>query len=138
MTALNAVASRAALAAGVTCATDVTGFGLLGHASHVARASDVTLRFAGTTLPELAGAREIWRSGTRTSGAERNEEFVAPLADWSAARDVDVALALDPQTSGGLLVAVPPAALAGYLSAVPGSVEVGLVEPRGRTLVVLE
>jgi selenide,water dikinase len=138
MASLNAVASRAALAVGVRCATDVTGFGLLGHASHVARASEVTLRIHGAGLPELPGARALWRDGVRTGGAERNESFVAPLVDWSAAEDVDRALALDPQTSGGLLCAVPPDRLAEYLSAVPGSVVIGSVEPRGNVLLVLE
>jgi selenide,water dikinase len=137
MRALNAIASRAALANDVRCATDVTGFGLLGHGSHIARASDVTLRFDGRALPELPGARALWEGGVRTGGAERNESFVAPLADWSAARPADVALALDPQTSGGLLVAVPPARLADYLSAVVGSVVVGQVEARGNALIVL-
>lgn len=137
MRALNAVASRAALANDVRCATDLTGFGLLGHASHIARASDVTLRFDGRLLPELPGARALWASGVRTGGAERNESFVATLADWVAARPADIALALDPQTSGGLLVAVPPARLADYLSAVSGSVVVGQVEVRGNALIVL-
>ena len=138
MRSLNAGASRAALALGLRCATDVTGFGLLGHASHIARASDVTLRFAASSLPELPGARASWRDGIRTGGAERNESFVAPLADWSTADPADVALALDPQTSGGLLVAVPPTRVAEYLSAVAGSVVVGVVEPRGSVLLVLE
>ena len=137
MRALNAVASRAALAVGVRCATDVTGFGLLGHASHVARASDVTLRIHGRSLPELLGARQLWRDGVRTGGAERNERFVAALADFTTADPADVALALDPQTSGGLLVAVPPARVADYLSAVAGSVIIGSVEPRGTVPLVL-
>jgi selenide,water dikinase len=137
MASLNAIASRAALAAGVRCATDVTGFGLLGHASHVARASNVTLRIDGRSLPELPGARALWRDGVRTGGAERNESFVAPLTDWSTADQADRALALDPQTSGGLLLAVPPAQLADYLSAVPGSVVIGSVEARGNLLLVL-
>ena len=137
MRSLNAVASRAALALGLRCATDVTGFGLLGHASHIARASDVTLRFAASSLPELPGARASWRDGIRTGGAERNESFVALIADWSTADPADVALALDPQTSGGLLVAVPATRVAEYLSAVAGSVVVGVVEPRGSVLLVL-
>jgi selenide,water dikinase len=138
MRALNAPASRAALAAGIRCATDVTGFGLLGHASHVARASGVALRIRGAALAELPGARALWRAGVRTGGAERNESFVAPLADWSRADPADVALALDPQTSGGLLVAAPRDRVAEYLSAVPGSTVVGSVEPRANVLLVLE
>jgi selenide,water dikinase len=137
MASLNAIASRAALAIGARCATDVTGFGLLGHASHIARASGVTLRIDAHALPELADARAQWRAGVRTGGAERNESFVAPLTDWSAADPADIALALDPQTSGGLLLTVPPARLAEYLSAVPGSVVIGSVEARGNVLLVL-
>jgi selenide, water dikinase len=137
MSALNAAASRAALALGVTCATDVTGFGLLGHASNIARGSGVTLRIHGASLPELPGARALWRAGTRTGGAERNESYLAPHADWSTADPADVALALDPQTSGGLLLAVPPGALQGYLSAVPEAVEIGEVEAAGNQQIVL-
>ena len=137
MRALNGVASRAALAVGVQCATDVTGFGLLGHASHIARASGVSIRFDGASLPELPGARALWENGVRTGGADRNESFVAPLADWSSARPADLALALDPQTSGGLLVAVPPARVTDYLSSVAGSVVIGVVEPRGNVFLVL-
>jgi selenide, water dikinase len=138
MRALNDLASRAALAVGVRCATDVTGFGLLGHASHVARASGVTLRFKARLLPELPGARAFWRAGIRTGGAERNASFVAPLAEWSHADPSDVALALDPQTSGGLLLAVPSSVVGDYLSAVPAAVVVGSVEPRGSSFLLLE
>ena len=138
MRALNGSASRAALAADVRCATDVTGFGLLGHASHIARASAVTLRITGSTLPELPRARALWRDGIRTGGADRNESYLAPIVDWSAADAADLALALDPQTSGGLLLAVPPRRVAEYLAAVTGSVVVGVVEPQGAALLVLE
>jgi selenide,water dikinase len=137
MIALNAGASRAALAAGIACATDVTGFGLLGHASHVARASDVTLHVAGGRLPELPGARALWSAGVRTGGAERNESYLADLVDWSEAAPADRALAIDPQTSGGLLLAVPPPALQGYLSAVSGAVEIGSAEEPGPRRIVL-
>jgi selenide,water dikinase len=137
MSTLNATASRAALAAGVTCATDVTGFGLLGHALNVARGSGVTLRIDGRRLPELPGARELWRAGTRTGGAERNESYLASHVDSTAADPADLALALDPQTSGGLLLAVPPDALAGYLSAVPEAVEIGVVESAGAQQIIL-
>jgi selenide,water dikinase len=137
MRTLNRDAARAALACGIRCATDVTGFGLLGHASHVARESGVSIRFDGGSLPELPGARELWRTGIRTGGAERNEQFLAPLTDWTRADPADVALALDPQTSGGLLLAVPPATLDDYLSAVPETVVVGEVTPRDTALLLL-
>ena len=137
MRTLNAVASRAALAVGVTCATDVTGFGLLGHALNIARGSGVTLGIDGRSLPELPGARALWRAGTRTGGAERNEAYLAAHVESSGADPADLALALDPQTSGGLLLAVPPGALADYLSAVPEAVEIGVVEAAGNQQIVL-
>jgi selenide,water dikinase len=137
MCALNAHASRAAVALGLRCATDITGFGLLGHASHIARASGVTLSILGSQLPELPGARALWSSGVRTGGADRNEEYLVELVDWTGARPDDRALALDPQTSGGLLVAVPSRLLADYLSAVPDGVEIGVVESAGSQPIVL-
>jgi len=137
MSALNAIASRAALAHGITCATDVTGFGLLGHARNVARGSGVTLRIDGQRLPELPGARALWQSGIRTGGAERNESYLASFVDWTGADPATRALALDPQTSGGLLLAVPPEVLDRYLSAVPGAVEIGAVETAGAQQLVL-
>ncbi len=132
MRTLNALASRAALAVGARCATDVTGFGLLGHASHIARASTVTLRIVPASVPVLRGAREAWRAGGgRTGGAERNDEYLASMVAWGAVSAEDRAVLIDPQTSGGLLVAVPAGRLADYLSRVEGAVEIGEVLPLG-------
>ena len=138
MTALNGAASRAALAVGSRCATDVTGFGLLGHASHVARASGVTLRFSVASIPAFAGAAEAWARGIRTGGAERNLEYVRSLVDWGGSTDAQRALLVDPQTSGGLLVAVGPDRAAAYLSKVAGAVEVGTVTERAEFAIVLQ
>ena len=131
MATLNRAAAEAAVALGARCATDVTGFGLLGHASHVARASGVTLCLEVARVPILPDAAGLWARGARTGGAERNLDFVAPLTGWGAAGEVERGLLVDPQTSGGLLVALPGAAVDDYLARVPGSVEVGRVEPRG-------
>jgi|SRR5688500_8920301 len=130
MRTLNAAASRAAVAVGVRCATDITGFGLLGHASHIARASNVTLRIRVAAIPVFAGARELWRMGMgHTGGAERNERYLAPLVAWGSVSSEDRALLIDPQTSGGLLIAVPATMVADYLSRVDGAVEIGEVLP---------
>jgi selenide,water dikinase len=138
MSVLNRDASRAALAVGARCATDVTGFGLLGHASHVARGSGVTLAIDAHALPVLPGAREAWTAGARTGGAERNLAYVEPMTDWGPVPEgVTRALCLDPQTSGGLLVAVPAERLAEYLERVAGAVAVGEVLPRGERELVL-
>jgi selenide,water dikinase len=137
MCQLNAAASRAALAVGARCATDITGFGLLGHASHIARASNVTLVIEASRVPVLPGAREAWLRGIRTGGAERNAAYLESQVEWGTAADVDRALFIDPQTSGGMLVAVPRARAEEYLSLVPGSVEIGqVVPPRARGLVL--
>lgn len=127
MTTLNRVASVAARVVDARCATDVTGFGLLGHASHIARASNVTLLIRAAAVPALPGAREAIARGVRTGGGERNRTYVELLVDWSSIGDAERALLVDPQTSGGLLVAIPPSRLGDYLAAVPGAVEIGRV-----------
>jgi selenide, water dikinase len=137
MTALNREASRAALAAGATCATDITGFGLLGHASHIARASNVSLEIRVRDLPVLRGAREAWREGARTGGADRNARYLEPLVEWGSASDEDRGLLLDPQTSGGLLIALPAGAARDYIARVSGAVEIGVVITRGTHAIVL-
>jgi selenide,water dikinase len=130
MRALNAAASRAAAAIGVRCATDITGFGLLGHASHIATASDVSIVIHTSRVPALPGAREAWAAGIRTGGAERNDEYLESRVEWGDASEETRALLVDPQTSGGLLVAVPADRVAEYLSSVPQGVEIGEIVAR--------
>ncbi|GLZ43825.1 selenide, water dikinase [Actinomycetospora sp. NBRC 106375] len=104
MTTLNAEASRAALAAGVRAGTDVTGFGLLGHAHKLARASGVTAVIDSSAVPFLDGAREAAAAGYVPGGSRRNLDWIRPHARL----DVDEVTALllaDAQTSGGLLLA---------------------------------
>lgn len=137
MTRLNREASRAAIALGARCATDITGFGLLGHASHIARASNVTIRIEVARVPIFAGAREALAAGARTGGAERNAAYLEPLVEWGRATDTDRALLIDPQTSGGLLVALPASRVADYLSRVEGAVEIGAVVARGANAIIL-
>ncbi|MCW2791227.1 MAG: segregation protein [Nocardioides sp.] len=104
MTTLNRDASRAAVAAGLRAATDVTGFGLLGHLYKMARASGVTAVVDAGAVPYLEGARESLRDGFVPGGSRRNLDWVRPHLDASVAEDELVLLA-DAQTSGGLLVA---------------------------------
>jgi selenide,water dikinase len=137
MTTLNAAASRAAVALELKCATDVTGFGLLGHASHIARASEVTLRIEMTKVPRLAGVDDAIESGSLTGGAARNSSYLEPLVEYGPATAAERALLVDPQTSGGLFVAVPAAKVADYLARVPGSVVIGEVLPRSERAIVI-
>ena len=129
MVRLNRDASRAALQLELRCATDITGFGLLGHASHIARASGVRLRIETTRLPVLAAAHEAIARSVTTGGAARNAEYLQAHVEWGAVGDAMRALLVDPQTSGGLLVAVPADRVGDYLSLVPDAVEIGAVEP---------
>ena len=138
MRRLNAVASRAALAAGVRCATDITGFGLLGHLSHIARASRVTIVVRVADVPALPGTWDAIRAGVRTGGAERNAAWLEPSVAWGGAGDDVRALLVDPQTSGGLLIAIAPDMVAGFLRTVPDAVEIGEVRDAGSSPIVLE
>ena len=137
MRTLNRTASEAALALGATCATDITGFGLLGHASHIARASGVTIRIRTNQVPTLPGARDAAERGVKTGGADRNAAWLDTLVDWGTASDTDRALLIDPQTSGGMLVALRPERVASYISRVPGAVEIGDVVAAGPKGLVL-
>jgi len=130
MCKLNVQASRAALAVGARAATDVTGFGLLGHALHIATASHVTIVVDAERVPALSGAREAWARGIRTGGADRNATYLEPLVAWGRTIEATRALLIDPQTSGGLLVAVPASRVPDYLSLVPDGVEIGRVVAR--------
>ncbi|MEW2625060.1 selenide, water dikinase SelD [Streptomyces sp. NPDC048106] len=128
MTALNRDAAEAALAAGATCATDVTGFGLLGHLHKLAKASGVTAVLDTAAVPYLDGAREAVRDGYVSGGTRRNLEWVAPFTEFGTT-DADTRLLLaDAQTSGGLLVA----------GEVPGAPVVGELVPYDSHTIVLE
>jgi selenide,water dikinase len=104
MTTLNREAARAALAAGHRCATDVTGFGLLGHLMKMARASGVSAVVDAAAVPYLDGARQSLAAGYVPGGSRRNLDWVRPHLSADVDEDELVLLA-DAQTSGGLLVA---------------------------------
>jgi selenide,water dikinase len=135
MKMLNGTASRAALAVGSRCATDITGFGLLGHLSHIARASNVTLRVDLDAIPIFPGVRDGVRAGFVTDGGKRNAEYLRDLVRWKKGSDEDRAILHDPQTSGGLAVCVDRSRVADYLSRVAGSVIVGEVIQRGEVAI---
>jgi selenide,water dikinase len=108
MRVLNRQASDVLVAHGIAGATDVTGFGLLGHALEMARASGTRFVFDAPALPALDGALDLARAGVETGGAAHNRRFVASdLAVGAGIAPELVILAHDPQTSGGLLAAIP-------------------------------
>jgi selenide,water dikinase len=135
MRTLNRAASEVLVEQSLSGATDVTGFGLLGHGLEMARASGTRFTFDAAALPALDGSVEVARAGVETGGAGHNRRFTAPalIVGDDVPAEV-VALAHDPQTSGGLLGAVPAARLAATLRALAdrgvetwtvGRVEVG-------------
>ena len=113
MRTLNRAASEVFAHHGIRGATDVTGFGLLGHGLEMARASDACLVFDAAALPALDGALDLARAGIETGGADHNRRFTAPSLTVAEGIPPElVALAHDPQTSGGLLASVPASDLA--------------------------
>jgi selenide,water dikinase len=115
MMRLNRAAAQAAQTADVRAATDITGFGLIGHASEMAAAGDVRFRIRFAALPWLPGAlgyaeNWIFAGGAHSNHAYYNHlvRYTCPVADWQET------LLHDPQTSGGLLIAVPPRGLAAF------------------------
>ncbi|HEV8401516.1 MAG TPA: selenide, water dikinase SelD [Candidatus Limnocylindrales bacterium] len=109
MRRLNRAAADALVATGVAAATDVTGFGLLGHGLEMALGSGTRFVFDAEALPVLAGARELAAAGVETGGAAHNRRYVAPALKVGAGVPAAlITIAHDPQTSGGLLAAVPP------------------------------
>ena len=107
MRTLNREAADAVRPFAPSAVTDVTGFGLLGHAHETASRSGVRMRLDAACLLALPGALEVAGAGERTGGDRRNREFVGSRVSTDGVADELVALAFDPQTSGGLLVAVP-------------------------------
>lgn len=122
MLLLNRDAARAGLAAGVRCATDITGFGLLGHAVEMALGSLAALRLSMSALPLLPGVRSYAEARMVPGGTESNRAYFAPQVQLDPALTVvDEWILHDPQTSGGLLLAVPAAGLPHFLADCAGS-----------------
>lgn len=112
MTSFNRDASRVAVEVGLKCATDVTGFGLLGHLLEVVTASNVSAEVHIDEIPLLPLARKYAMEGLSPGGTQRNFDFVREkLVGFERLNDHDIAILCDPQTSGGLLLAIPPDAL---------------------------
>ena len=112
MRTLNAEAAEALRPFEPSAVTDVTGFGLFGHAHEMAERSGVRLRLDAGALPALPGALEVAGAGERTGGDRRNREFAAHAVALDGAPEDVVALGFDPQTAGGLLVALPASRVA--------------------------
>lgn len=145
MATLNKGASEAMLEVGVSACTDVSGFGLLGHLRNLARASGVHAEIHAASVPLLPGARELAAAGHVPGGSRRNLADLTEDVRWSD--EIDDALRTllaDAQTSGGLLMCVPPERLETLLEALEGRAPAAAVlgriveaGPGARTLTVL-
>ena len=118
MTTLNEGAARAALAVGVSAATDVTGFGLLGHLGNMLVASKVGAEIAFEALPILPHALSLAGRGIVPGGSQRNLAAAEQVVEWAEdLTPTERIICVDAQTSGGLLLAVPPENEAALLTA---------------------
>jgi selenide,water dikinase len=142
MVTLNRTASEVMRRLPVHACSDVTGFGLLGHAYEMASGSDVTLSIDAAALPVLHGARELAERGFLTGGCGRNRDFLSDKVTVAAlVPGAVVELAFDPQTSGGLLIALPQEHAADLLGALRSAgveaVLVGFARPQSDVSILL-
>jgi selenide,water dikinase len=113
MSELNRGAGEAMVAAGATAATDVTGYGLIGHLANIKSGADIDFG----AIPFMQGVRELAEADLFPSGSRRNHAAYRDQVDWNGLAEIDQMLLCDAQTSGGLLVAVPPDQAAGFENA---------------------
>ena len=135
MTTLNKSARDVMVRHRVHACTDVTGFGLLGHGFEMAQGSDVELHISVSSVDLLPEALEFARMGVLPAGMYRNRTFAEPAVDAGTVETAVQDLLFDPQTSGGLLMAVAPedadALLAELAPVVPSAQRIGTVSPYG-------
>lgn len=124
MVRLNDLAGRSLTTHGAHAATDVTGFGLVGHLAEMCRASGAGAEVVVASVPVLEGTRDLLAMGMWAGGSQRNMEAAEEGLDTDLELEVIKPL-IDAQTSGGLLVALPEDAVDAYLESVPGSVRIG-------------
>jgi selenium donor protein len=117
MTTLNRAASEAMVLAGATACTDVTGYGLIGHLANIKGGADIRL----SAVPFMAGVRELADKDLFPSGSRRNHAAYRDQVDWGGIAEIDQMMLCDAQTSGGLLVAIPPDRAAQFEEALRGA-----------------
>ena len=113
MLQLNQAASLELAGHEVHAVTDITGYGLLGHAYEMATASHVTIRIETSRAPLMEGVVELAGQGCFAGAVEANRRMVEQSTDWNSTSPLTQKLMLDPQTSGGLLISLPESAAAG-------------------------
>jgi selenide,water dikinase len=127
MSELNRDASAAMLQAGVHAGTDVTGFGLLGHLRNLGVGAEIE----ASSVPFLDGVRDLAARDVFPDGTRRNHASLAGAVDWAGLTSAEQLLLADAQTSGGLLVAIPPANAGVFEAAFPAAARIGRVTGDG-------
>lgn len=139
MTTSSAAASQAMVAAGANACTDITGFGLLGHAFEVAKASNVTLNIESGKVPLLPDVLELIAQGMLTRGDKNNRVYVGDTIEFAESVGSVMQSALfDPQTAGGLLISIPPPGADEVLRVVPAAKVIGRVSEFSGKLIEVE
>jgi len=127
MTTLNREASQAMLAAGVHAATDVTGYGLIGHLANIEGGADLDWG----RVPFMDGVRELAERDLFPGGSRRNHEAYRDLVEWGGLPELEQMMLCDSQTSGGLLVAIPPENASMFESTLKGASRIGTINGTG-------
>lgn len=136
MTTSAAAASKVMQSVGVNACTDVTGFGLMGHAYEVAKASRVTLNVDSKAVPLLPDVLELISQGMLTRGDKNNRVYVGETVRIQTSVSSEMQSALfDPQTAGGLLISMPSANANAFISEIEGSSVIGSVAEKGNYLI---
>lgn len=136
MTTSAAEASKAMTKLGANACTDVTGFGLLGHAYEMAKASDITLNIAAKDVPLLPDVLELIRMGMLTRGDKNNRTYVGETVTIAESVSAEMQSALfDPQTAGGLLISMSDANAREFLKTVDDAKIIGRVSAKSEFLI---
>jgi selenide,water dikinase len=144
MTALNKTASELMVKTGAHAATDITGFGFLGHLNEMVRQSRVTAELKLQSIPVFPEALSYAQKGIISGAVERNREYATGCANISGAvNEAMESMLCDPQTSGGLLIALPEKKAAGFVTAlrrkgVPAAAVVGKVTDKSVGKIILK
>ncbi len=142
MSELNRTAAEIMIQFDAHAATDITGFGLAGHAYEIASASDVSIEFRADSIPLLPKALELAEAGMIPAGGNANRSYLSDKIEISATIDDNIVhLVFDPQTSGGLLIAIDPARADEFeselMQKIPAGARIGQVVKKGATALVL-
>ncbi|HTH51014.1 MAG TPA: selenide, water dikinase SelD [Pyrinomonadaceae bacterium] len=136
MTRSSAAPSKAMVRLGANACTDITGFGLLGHAYEMAKGSDVTLNIDSKAVPLLPDVLELIAQGMLTRGDKNNRIYVDGTVNFAGDTSAEMQSALfDPQTAGGLLISLPAENVEKYLRDIPDAAVIGRVVENGQFLI---